>query len=144
MTNNFEGQEVDDVIITPAMLQVFRPCVSQYRIFCSEWPDGAPITLDTLRRARELRLNIDWFASKFLSDPVWAEYEKARAAALAEYKKVRAVALDEYEKTRAAAWAEYEKVRAVAWAEYEKVCTPALAKYEKARAVALDKYERAR
>src|SRR3990167_9486911 len=122
MTNNFEGQEVDDVIITPAMLQVFRPCVSQYRIFCSEWPDGAPITLDTLRRARELRLNIDWFASKFLSDPVWAEYEKARAVALAKY----------------------EKVYDAAWAEYEKVCTPALAKYKKARAAALDEYKKVR
>jgi len=57
--------------------------------------------------------------------PIWAEYDKVRAAAWAEYDKVRAAAWAENDKVRAAAWA--EKVRAAAWAEYDKVCAAARA-----------------
>ena len=49
--------------------------------------------------------------------PIWAEYEKATAAARAEYEKATAPAWAEYEKATAAAWAEYEKATAAAWAE---------------------------
>ena len=75
--------------------------------------------------------------------PIWAEYEKATAAARAEYEKATAAAWDEYEKVKAPAWAEYEKATAAARAEYEKATAPAWAEYEKVKAAAWAEYEKA-
>jgi hypothetical protein len=94
------------MIITAKMLRGKGASCSQVATFEKEWPKGGKTTLKNLQRAAELSLDLDWFASHFLSAPALAELEKVRASA----------------------WAELEKVRASAWAEYEKAGASALYK----------------
>ena len=99
--------------ITKNMLK--GACTDQLKTFIAEWPDGAKVTLKNCRRAAELKLDINWLASRVLTAPALAKYEKARASAWAEYEKARAPAWAEYDKATASAWAEYEKARASAF-----------------------------
>ena len=57
-------------------------CTGQVEIFVTEWPDGAPLTLDNVRRAAALHLDLNWFALHFLAAPALAAYEQATATAL--------------------------------------------------------------
>ena len=90
--------------ITKQQLVEKSACSDQVAVFTREWPDGVEITLPILERAVALKLDLDWFASRCLTAPALAEYERVRASA----------------------WAEYERVRASAWAEYERVMASAL------------------
>jgi len=88
--------------ITKNMLK--GACTDQLKAFITERPDGAKVTLKNCRRAAELKLDINWLASRVLTAPALAKYEKARASAWAEYGKVRAPTLAKYEKDRASAF----------------------------------------
>jgi uncharacterized membrane protein len=103
--------------LTKKMLLEKNACHPAVETFAKEWPDGCDVNRKNVLRASELMLNLDWFASKFLTAPALAEYEKAEASARAKYKKSIAPAWAEYKKAEASAWAEYKKAKASALAE---------------------------
>ena len=96
-------------------------CKRQRAIFRQAWPNGAVVSLATLRRAARLGLNLRWFAERFLSF-------SARKAYLAETATDRQAYLAE---------------TATAWEAYEAAPTPVLQVYEAARATALQVYDAA-
>ena len=51
----------------------------QLAAFREEWPDGAEVTEENLNRAIALGLDIEWFATIFLSDPAMEACRKALA-----------------------------------------------------------------
>ena len=120
-------------IIPIDAIRNLKPCADQLSLVEAEWPGGVPVNAKTIRRARELGLDLDWFSREFLRTPARAEYERVIAPARAEYERVRAPARAEYERATSTAWAVYERVRAPARAEYERVIAPARAEYERVR-----------
>ena len=103
--------------ITVELLKQLGATCEQVQTFAREWPDGAEVTPESVARAVELKLDIDWLACRVLKGKALAEYERVADAALDEYERVTAPALDEYERVRAAALDEYERVRAAAFLE---------------------------
>ena len=75
--------------VTTKMLQAKDACTNVVAIFKTEWPDGVTVSLKVIKRATELRLDLDWFADNFLSTPQLAEYETKRDSLLAEYEAKR-------------------------------------------------------
>ena len=130
--------------LTKKMLLEKNACHPAVETFAKEWPDGCDVNRKNVLRASELMLDLDWFASKFLTAPARAEYEKARDSAFAEYEKAKDSAFAEYKKADASAFAEYKKAEAPARAEYGKVRAPAWAEYKKAEASAWAKYKKAK
>jgi uncharacterized membrane protein YqiK len=116
------------MIITAKMLREKGASCLQVATFEKEWPKGGKTTLKNIQRAAELSLDLDWFASHFLSASARAEFYKATAPARAEYEKATASARAEFYKATAPARAEYEKATAPARAEYEKAMASALYK----------------
>ncbi len=106
--------------ITVEMLREHGAKCSQVDLFEEIFPDGAPVTMRSLKKARDAGLDV-FFLQRLLTGPALTEYEKVRGRALTEYEKVRDAAWAEYEKVRGRALTEYEKVKGRAWAEYEKV-----------------------
>ena len=84
-----------------------RPCDEQWEIVEDIWPDEIPLTMETLARARELDLDLEWLGHH-LPDTIRTEYRRVRAVA----------------------WSEYGRTSDVAWA-------PALAEYVRVRNAAL-------
>jgi len=64
----------------------------QLAVFAAEWPDGAPVTQATLRRARELHLDLEWFARAYLRPAAKKALDEATAAAWGAYEEVTAPA----------------------------------------------------
>lgn len=115
-----------------------RACEKQCAIVERYWPDGAETTVENLRKARRLKLDVAWL-HRFIPAAARAEYEMAifpalvkcreaecqRAAALvawAEYWKAAGPALA----ARDAAWVEYTRARDAAWVEYTRARDAAL------------------
>lgn len=73
-------------------------CESDMREFKRLFPDGAPVTLTTVRKLRTAGFGMNWLADK-LSGPRWEAYLKTAAA----YLKARAAAQEAYEKAEARA-----------------------------------------
>ena len=92
--------------ITVELLKQLGATCEQVQTFAREWPDGAEVTPESVARAVELKLDIDWLACRVLKGKALAEYERVADAALDEYERVTAPALDEYERVRAAAFLE--------------------------------------
>lgn len=78
---------------TIQLSQLVGACKDQFDIVRAEWPNGIPLTEEALRRAIQLRLDVDWAASRLLSTPALAEYERVRHSAWAEYERVCATCL---------------------------------------------------
>lgn len=66
-------------LITAKKLVTEGACGKPLATFRKEWPEGARVTLKNLRRALELKLDIEWFASRFLKAPLWKEHDEKRA-----------------------------------------------------------------
>ena len=128
--------------LTAADLREIGACAEQVRQFKAEWPDGVDLTEQSIGRAREMGMDLGWFATNALPAPALAEYVRVSDTAWAEYKRVTAPARAKYERVTAPARAKYERVRALALAEYERVCDAALAEYELVTATARAEYER--
>ena len=79
--------------ITEQQLVEKSACSDQVAVFTREWPDGVEITLPILERAVALKLDLYWFASRFLTAPALAEYDRVTATARAERDRVSATAL---------------------------------------------------
>ena len=115
------------VRVTAERLREMGACEDVVKCVEREWPRGVPVTVQSIAKASRLGLDVEWFASRTLTDSVRAEYKKVTAPAWAEYRKVKDPAWAEYRKVTAPARAEYKKVKDSAWAEYRKVTAPALA-----------------
>jgi hypothetical protein len=101
--------------VTVKMLDKYNACEEDVSLFILYFGKEAEVTLENCMICAELGLDIDWFASRVLPEPAWAEYRKAMAPAWAEYNK-----------TIKQAWAEHRKAIKQAWAERRKAMAPAL------------------
>jgi len=111
--------------ITVELLKQLGATCEQVQTFAHEWPDGTDVTPESVARAVNLKLDIDWLACRVLKGKALAEYCRVADAAWAAYCQVTD-----------AAWAAYCRVRASALAEYERVRASALAAYKRATAAA--------
>lgn len=98
--------------ITPAMLR--GACKEQRDIFKAEWPQGCEATIENVRRAQELGLDLEW-GKRWFSPAAWDSYQAARAQAWASYQAATAPALASYEAATAPAWDSYEATIDSAW-----------------------------
>jgi len=94
-------------------------CLQQLDVFRAEWPDGGEITLAGLYRAVELKLDLEWFASKFLSSIFLSEYKRQMARLRAEYIRQTA-------SNSSPILAEYKRQMALFIAEYKRQTAPIL------------------
>lgn len=95
--------------LTAAMFRSYHACEEQVVIFAEEWPEGCEVSVETLLRAIELNLDIDWLACEFLEAPLREEYRRQVTLFWAEYKRQRDPFLAEYKRKRAPLWAEFER-----------------------------------
>lgn len=84
-------------------------CANQLAVARREWGDTIPITAATLERARELQLDVDWWARRWLPAPLRAEYDRQEASLWAEYERQAALLRAEYERQAAPLRAEYNR-----------------------------------
>ena len=78
-------------------------CREQHDIFRKEWPDGADVTIENVRRARELRLSLSWGARWFTA-PARKAYNEATAPARKAYNEAIAPAWKAYDEAITQAW----------------------------------------
>ena len=112
--------------ITTAMLK--GACRRQRAIFRREWPNGAPITLASVRKTRRLGLDVEWLVSSMLSASAEAAYNAAIAPAWAAYDAAIAPAWAAYDAAIASAEAAYNAAIAPAWAAYNAATAPIIVK----------------
>jgi hypothetical protein len=83
-----EGRtERSDQLITADQLASLDACGDHVRVFRQEWPDGMGVTLENVRRAVVLRLDIEWASRCLLTPEEFAVYNKAMAQAITAYDK---------------------------------------------------------
>ena len=126
--------------ITLGMLR--GACKEQRAIFRAEWPEGAEVTIENVRRAQELRLSLAWGEQWFTALALEA-YDEATAPALKAYNEATAPAWKVYHEARANAWKVYHEARANAWKVYHEARANAWKVYEEATAPALKAYNEA-
>jgi len=76
--------------ITAAWLREENACEDQVLTFEAEWPNGADITAGNIRRAIELKLDVDWLFALVLRAPIYKQYQEARAAIDKQYDEALA------------------------------------------------------
>ncbi len=101
--------------ITLAMLR--GACKEQRDIFRKEWPEGAEVTIENVRRAQELGLSLLWGERWFTADALKA-YDEAIAHSLKVYLEATAPAREVYEEAIAPAREVYEEAIAPAQKAY--------------------------
>ena len=68
--------------ITVEWLREQSACPDQVKLFADTFGQSATITPELIRRAAEVKLDLDWAAKNLLMAPAWAAYEQAKAPAL--------------------------------------------------------------
>lgn len=66
-------------------------CKEQRNIFEAEWPEGADATIENVRRAQELGLNLAW-GEHWFTATAWKVYLEAIAPARKAYREAIATA----------------------------------------------------
>jgi len=89
-------------------------CKEQRDLFEAEWPEGADATIENVRRAQELGLNLAWGEHWFPADP-WKAYYAAVAPARKAYEEATSQAWEAYHEAIAPAWVAREEAIAQAW-----------------------------
>ena len=89
--------------ITRAWLVRREACAEQVAIFNAEWPTGAELTRDNLRRAAVSNLDLDWLARHMLNPASRRAYYEAMAPARRVYDEAVAAARRVYDEAVAAA-----------------------------------------
>lgn len=114
--------------ITAEMLEEKGSRCDQVEVFRKEWPGGTEVTLENTNRAAELKLDLTWFALRFLSAPASREaFEKARATAWDAYGEATFPALMAFGKAIAPASREaFDKAVATAQETFDKAIATAL------------------
>jgi len=103
--------------VTTEDLRMLNACGDQVETFADEWPNGVEVTGDSLRRAVDLGLDIDWWAVHAFADyraklaPIYADYRAKRAPIYADYEAKRAPIDADFDAKRAAIDAEYQAKR---------------------------------
>ena len=117
--------------ITAAQLRAKRACKDQLALFITTYGDSVTFTseADLASAAATSKLNLKWFAERFLSTTLLAEYRRQNATIWAEYERQNAPLWAEYERQNAPILAEYQRQRAPLWAEYERQNAPLWAKH---------------
>ena len=117
--------------ITHAMLRTLRACSDQRALFRKHYPNGAPLTHATARKAMRLGFDLDWLVVAMVpaNSPARATYEEVKRPAWASYEEVKRAAWATYEEVKRAARATYEEVERAARATYEEATRPAWASY---------------
>ena len=100
--------------ITLAMLR--GACKEQRDIFRKEWPEGAEVTIENVRRAQELGLDLSWGERWFTPLPLKA-YAEARGHARKVYLEAISPARRVFREAIAPAWKVYYEAIAAAWCE---------------------------
>lgn len=83
--------------ITVKYLKRRGACAEQVALFREHYPNGANVTVPTVRKALRLGLNVGWL----VPEPLRAEYERQSAPLRAEYDRQHALLLAEYDRQRA-------------------------------------------
>ncbi len=112
--------------ITIAMLR--GACREQRDIFRKEWPEGADVTLENVRRAQELGLSLDW-GEQWFTVPAKKAYREATAPARKAY-------LEAIDEAIAPARKVYNEAIATAWKVYDESTSQSREAYRKAIATA--------
>lgn len=47
-------------VVTAEWLREHQACASGVAAFAAAWPEGMPLTVESLKRCRELRIDLDW------------------------------------------------------------------------------------
>ena len=89
--------------ITIGMLK--GACKEQRATFRKEWPEGAEVSVENVRRAQELGLDLSW-GEHWFTVPAWVAYIEARVQALKAYNEAIAPAREAYDEAIATAWCE--------------------------------------
>ena len=103
--------------ITIGMLR--GACKEQRDIFRKEWPEGAEVTIENVRRAQELGLNLVW-GEQWFTAPARKAYNEARVPALKAYDAARVPARKAYIEATAPALKAYDAAVAQAWKAYDE------------------------
>ncbi|MBK9077611.1 MAG: hypothetical protein IPL77_22065 [Flavobacteriales bacterium] len=99
-------------------------CKDQRDIFRAEWPEGVDVTIENVRRAQELGLNLAWGEHWFTAAARKA-YIEARVQALKAYNEARVPARKAYLEATAPAWEAYLEATAPAWEAREEAIAQA-------------------
>lgn len=116
-------------LITSDMLRQATACPEQVEIFGREWPAGAEVTLENVRRAVALNLNLRWFAVKFFTAEARSAFAAARRAAYMTYFAVLRTGERDYytssDEALTLAMAVYTAARTAAACAYDDACATA-------------------
>ena len=82
--------------ITAEKLTEMGACEGDVRDFRKEWPADCMPTLRNIRRARELELDLDWYAEQTLSCDAYREFDAVRAGACSVWNDAWNAACDQY------------------------------------------------
>ena len=130
--------------ITAAQLRAKKACRDQLALFVATYGDSVTFTseADLASAAATSKLNLKWFAERFLSTTLLAEYRRQNATIWAEYERQNAPLWAEYQRQNAPLWAEYQRQNAPILAEHQRQNAPILAEYQRQRAPLWAEYER--
>ena len=107
--------------ITSKWLAEHEACAEDLALFEEEWPEGGAVTKESLTRASELGLDLDWLARRLLPKLMNAVY-RANVSLLAEdYRIPRASLLLEYSERRAPLVAAFNVERTALYKEYKTI-----------------------
>ena len=130
--------------VTTTMLENLNACSQQVEIFRAEWPEGCEITKQTVLRAVELKLDIEWAAENLLSKEAFRSYQKARAPHWNTYQEACAPHLKAYNEAVAPLYKAYEEACAPHLKAYEEACAPHYKTYNEACVQLYKAYQEAR
>lgn len=111
--------------LTADHLTVAEACEEQVALFRQTFPDGAPLTLESIAAARAAGLNVEWCLG-LMDTPAREEYHRAIAPAWEAYDRAVATAEEAYDRAVATAWGAYDRAIAPAEEAYERATAPAL------------------
>lgn len=132
--------------ITYNMLKEAKACRPALRTFQRPFPNGAPVSMRSARRALEAGLDVD-FLTRFLSPEAQKAHSKAKSQALKAYHKATDQALKIYDEARAKALNAYYYYQpanlAQAWNTFNKATAQARETFNKAMDQANKSYNEA-
>lgn len=106
------------------------PCDEQREIVEKEWPVGIPLCSETVQRALDLRLDLNWIAMylpesfqgvyDFKTAPIWHEFNKKCALIYREYDEKYTQIQHKYDEKSASIWREYNEKHTLIRHEFNK------------------------
>lgn len=107
--------------ISADWLRGLGACSEAVAIFRKRWPKGAPVKPETVIRAVNLGLDMNWLALRILTDITFRQYREAEKPALRAYYDAMFTA------TAFSSWKAYREAKAPASKAYREATVKALA-----------------